>query len=53
MSKPGRRIYVGYKEVEPVMEGVGMSILTTAKGILSDRNAQKDKVGGELICQVW
>lgn len=53
ISKPGRRVYVGYEDVEPVMAGVGVSIVTTPKGILSDSACRRDKVGGELICRVW
>ncbi len=53
ISKPGRRIYVGYDQIPPVLSGVGINILSTNKGILTGTQAQKAKVGGELICQVW
>jgi small subunit ribosomal protein S8 len=53
VSTPGRRVYVGSKEAPPVRKGLGINILSTPKGILADREAQKAKVGGELICSVW
>jgi small subunit ribosomal protein S8 len=53
VSTPGRRVYVGAKEVTPIRKGLGINVLSTPKGILADREAQKAKVGGELICSVW
>lgn len=53
VSKPGRRVYVGSKEVPRVMGGVGIAILTTPKGILSDKACRREGVGGEVICYVW
>lgn len=53
ISKPGRRVYVGSKEIPRVMGGVGIAILTTPHGILSDRACRRDGVGGEVICYVW
>ncbi|NOY64688.1 MAG: 30S ribosomal protein S8 [Nitrospirae bacterium] len=53
VSKPGRRIYVGYKDLSNVMGGVGIAILTTSKGILSDKGCKREKVGGELLCYIW
>ena len=53
VSRPGRRVYVGANEATPVRKGLGIHILSTPKGILVDREAQKAKVGGELICSVW
>jgi small subunit ribosomal protein S8 len=53
VSSPGRRVYVGAKSVTPVRKGLGIHILSTPKGILVDRNAQKENVGGELICSIW
>jgi small subunit ribosomal protein S8 len=52
-SRPGLRVYKGYKELKPVLEGLGISILSTNKGILSDRQARAQRVGGELLCRVW
>jgi small subunit ribosomal protein S8 len=53
VSSPGRRVYVGAKTLTPVRKGLGIHVLSTPKGILVDRVAQKAKVGGELICSVW
>ena len=53
VSKPGRRVYVGSKEIPRVMGGVGIAVLTTPQGILSDRTCRRESVGGEVICYVW
>ena len=53
VSKPGRRVYVGSEEIPRVMGGVGLAILTTPKGVLSDKVCRKENVGGELLCNVW
>jgi len=53
VSTPGRRVYVGANAVTPVRKGLGINILSTPKGILVDRSAQRAKVGGELLCSVW
>ncbi len=53
ISKPGRRIYVGNDRIPSVMSGLGVSILSTSKGILTDRSARKANVGGEVLCYVW
>ena len=52
-SKPGRRLYSGSGSVPRVLNGYGMSILTTSKGVMNNTTARKQNVGGELICQVW
>lgn len=52
-SKPGLRQYRGYKEIPRVISGLGTSILSTSKGIVSDREAKKLKVGGEVLCKIW
>jgi small subunit ribosomal protein S8 len=52
-SKPGRRVYQGYKEVKKVLDGLGVAILSTSRGVMSDRQAKKEKVGGEILCTVW
>ncbi|MFC1588595.1 30S ribosomal protein S8 [Planctomycetota bacterium] len=52
-SKPGRRVYTSIADLRPVIKGLGISILSTSKGIISDREARKDKVGGEVLCQIW
>jgi small subunit ribosomal protein S8 len=53
ISKPGRRTYVGKEDVPSVMGSVGIAILTTSKGILSDRVCRNEGIGGEIICHVW
>lgn len=53
ISKPGRRVYVGKSEMPKVMGGVGIAIVTTPKGILSDKDCRREGIGGELLCYVW
>jgi small subunit ribosomal protein S8 len=53
VSKPGRRLYVGIDHIPSVMGGLGISILSTPKGILTDKSARQAKVGGEVLCYVW
>ncbi len=53
VSKPGRRIYVGVNEIPYVRKGLGTAILSTNKGILTDAEARKERVGGEILCYVW
>ena len=53
VSSPGRRVYVSAKAMAPVRKGLGIHVISTPKGILVDREAQKANVGGELICSVW
>lgn len=53
VSKPGRRVYSSVKEIEPVRNGLGISILSTPKGVMSDAVAREQNVGGEVLCQVY
>jgi len=53
VSKPGRRVYVGKEKIPSVMSGLGFSILSTSKGILTDNSARKADIGGEVLCHVW
>ncbi len=53
MSKPGRRLYVKKEDIPPVLNGMGISVLSTSKGVLADREAKKLNVGGELLCNIW
>jgi small subunit ribosomal protein S8 len=53
VSKPGRRIYAGYRDIPPVMGGVGLSIVSTPRGLLSGREARRRRIGGEILCNVW
>jgi small subunit ribosomal protein S8 len=53
ISKPGSRVYVGSDDIPRVKNGLGIAILSTSKGILTDKSAQEAGVGGELLCTVW
>jgi small subunit ribosomal protein S8 len=53
ISKPGRRVYVSHETVPMVMGGVGISVLTTSKGLMSDRTCRRENVGGEVLCYIW
>lgn len=53
VSSPGRRIYVGKKEIPWVLSGLGVSILTTSRGVMTDQKARQLGLGGELLCKVW
>ena len=53
MSKPGRRLYVKKEDIPPVLNGMGIAVLSTSKGVLADREARKLNVGGELLCSIW
>jgi small subunit ribosomal protein S8 len=53
VSRPGRRVYVRHDQIPRVLSGLGVSILSTSHGLMTDREARKRKVGGELVCEVW
>jgi small subunit ribosomal protein S8 len=53
VSRPSLRVYVGVKDIPAVRRGLGVNVLSTPKGILVDRNARRENVGGEVICTVW
>ena len=53
VSRPGCRVYVGHNEIPRVLGGLGISILTTPKGVMTGRQARKSGVGGEILCEVW
>jgi small subunit ribosomal protein S8 len=53
VSKPGRRVYVGKERIPRVMGGLGVSVLSTSRGLMTDREARDAGLGGELVCQVW
>ena len=53
ISKPGMRVYAANQEIPKVLNGLGISIISTSKGILTDKQARKENVGGEVICYVW
>ena len=53
VSKPGRRMYVKYDGIPKVMSGLGVAILSTSKGIMTDKQARAQQVGGEVLCHIW
>ncbi|HEX4546036.1 MAG TPA: 30S ribosomal protein S8 [Candidatus Acidoferrum sp.] len=53
ISRPGARSYLGAMDIRPVVGGLGISIMTTPKGLMSGRSARKAKLGGEILCEVW
>src|SRR3954468_11507680 len=53
VSRPGRRVYVRHDRIPRFFSGLGISILSTSRGLMSDREARRQKVGGELLCEVW
>lgn len=53
VSRPGQRIYEGHSEIKKVRGGFGISIVSTSKGLMTNKEAKKQKIGGEVICQIW
>src|SRR5262245_1099171 len=53
VSSPGRRLYAPADQIKPVLDGLGISVLSTNKGVLSDRQARAQRLGGELLCKIW
>lgn len=53
VSTPGRRVYVDQSEITPVRRGLGVSIISTSKGLMTDKEAVKNNIGGEFICKIW
>lgn len=53
VSKPGLRVTKGFKEIKPVLNGQGIYIVSTSSGVVSDNTCRKNKVGGEILCEVW
>jgi small subunit ribosomal protein S8 len=53
VSRPGCRVYVGRLEIPRVLGGLGINILTTARGVMTGRDAHREKIGGEILCRVW
>lgn len=53
VSRPGRRVYVSHDDIPRVLSGLGVSILSTSQGIMTDKEARKRRIGGELLCEVW
>jgi small subunit ribosomal protein S8 len=53
LSRPGRRVYVRHQDLTKVMNGMGISIISTSRGLLTNRQAEQERIGGELLCEVW
>ncbi len=53
ISKPGLKVYVNNNEIPKVLGGLGVAIISTSKGVMTDKEARKEKVGGEVICYIW
>ena len=53
VSKPGRRVYSGATKLKPVLNGLGIFILSTSRGVISDREARQRHLGGEVLCEIW
>lgn len=53
ISKPGLRVYCGYEDIPKVLDGLGIAILSTSKGVMTDKSARANKVGGEVLCYIW
>lgn len=53
ISKPGLRIYVNYKDIPKILDGMGIIIISTSEGIMSDKEARYRTIGGELLCSIW
>jgi small subunit ribosomal protein S8 len=53
VSRPGRRLYKGARELRPVLDGLGIAVISTNKGVMSDRRARSERLGGEVLCTVW
>ncbi|KKS65504.1 MAG: 30S ribosomal protein S8 [Parcubacteria group bacterium GW2011_GWA1_42_7] len=53
ISKPGQRIYRSNDKIRPVKQGYGLAIISTSRGLMTDKNARKQKIGGEILCEIW
>jgi small subunit ribosomal protein S8 len=53
VSKPGRRVYQKSQDIKPVLSGLGVLIVSTSRGVMTDREARRNNLGGETICQIW
>jgi small subunit ribosomal protein S8 len=53
VSKPSRRVYASYDQIPKVLNGLGMAVISTSKGVLNDDVARETKVGGEILCSIW
>ncbi len=53
ISKPGQRLYARSQDIKPVKQGYGLAIISTSQGIMTDQEARKRKIGGEILCEIW
>jgi small subunit ribosomal protein S8 len=53
VSKPSRRMYLGSKALKPVLNGMGVAVLSTSRGVMTDRRARQENIGGEVLCHIW
>jgi small subunit ribosomal protein S8 len=53
VSKPGRRVYSKARDLRPILQGLGITVLSTSRGVVSDREARQKNLGGEVLCEVW
>jgi len=53
VSKPSRRLFMKSKDIKPVLSGMGISVVSTSKGVMTDRQARQENVGGEILCTIW
>ncbi|MBN1908545.1 MAG: 30S ribosomal protein S8 [Pirellulales bacterium] len=53
VSRPGRRVYSGAAKLKPVLGGLGITVISTSRGVISDREARQRKLGGEVLCEIW
>jgi small subunit ribosomal protein S8 len=53
VSKPSRRVYLKSRDIKPILSGMGVSIISTSKGMMTDKNARKENIGGEILCNIW
>ncbi len=53
VSKPGQRIYASVQKIKPVKQGYGLAIISTSFGLMTDKEARKNKLGGEILCEIW
>ncbi|MGA9363676.1 MAG: 30S ribosomal protein S8 [Bacteroidota bacterium] len=53
VSKPGRRVYLGHDELPRVFDGLGIAVISTSKGLMTEKDARRQKLGGEVLCYVW
>lgn len=53
VSKPGRRVYSHAKDLRPILDGLGIRVVSTSRGVISDREARQRNIGGEVLCEIW